>query len=77
MNKTKDKVRFTPYPPDERLNPYAEEEPTEFDYKNTVLYKTWKPHNMSITSIDLHPKKPVLATASDDLSYKLMTVPQG
>lgn len=32
---------------------------------------------MAIASIDLHPKKPVLATGSDDYSFKLMTVPQG
>ena len=32
---------------------------------------------MAIACIDLHPKKPVLATGSDDYSFKLMTVPQG
>jgi len=30
LGKTKEKVKFTPYPPDERVNPYADEEPTSF-----------------------------------------------
>lgn len=48
-----------------------------FDYKSCVLYKTFRPHNMSVTSMALHPKKPVAATVSDDLSWKILTVPQG
>ena len=32
---------------------------------------------MAITSLTMHPKKPILATCSDDLSWKLWTVPQG
>lgn len=32
---------------------------------------------MTATSLALHPKKPILATCSDDLSWKLWTIPQG
>ncbi len=32
---------------------------------------------MSVTSLALHPKKPIIAIASDDLSWKILTVPQG
>jgi len=32
---------------------------------------------MSVTALALHPKKPIVATVSDDLSWKIMTVPQG
>jgi len=32
---------------------------------------------MAITGVALHPRKPILATVSDDLSWKLWTVPQG
>ena len=32
---------------------------------------------MTITGVALHPRKPILATVSDDLSWKLWTVPQG
>jgi hypothetical protein len=32
---------------------------------------------MAVTGLALHPKKPILATVSDDQSWKIMTVPQG
>lgn len=32
---------------------------------------------MAVTAIALHPKKPIIASVSDDLSWKIMTVPQG
>lgn len=32
---------------------------------------------MSVTAISLHPRKPIVATVSDDLSWKIMTIPQG
>jgi hypothetical protein len=30
MNKTKDKIKFTPFPAEERENPHAEEDVTSF-----------------------------------------------
>jgi hypothetical protein len=32
---------------------------------------------MAVTGLAIHPKNPILATVSDDLSWKIMTVPQG
>lgn len=32
---------------------------------------------MATTGIALHPKKPIIGTVSDDLSWKILTVPQG
>jgi WD40 repeat protein len=34
-------------------------------------------HMMSIPSIALHPRKSILATASDDYTWKIWTIPQG
>ena len=41
------------------------------------MYKTFKGHDMSVNGLALHPKKPILATVSDDLSWKLWSIPQG
>lgn len=32
---------------------------------------------MAVTALSLHPRKPIVATVSDDLSWKIMTIPQG
>ena len=72
-----EKVKFTAFPPDDRINPHADEELKAFEYKNTVLYKTFKGHDMAVTGIAIHPKKPIIATVSDDLSWKLWNSPQG
>ena len=47
FSKTKtsgDKIKFTPFPADDRPNPHADEETKPFEYKNTILYKTFKGH---------------------------------
>jgi len=31
---------------------------------------------MAITALSLHPRKPIVATVSDDLSWKIITIPQ-
>jgi WD40 repeat protein len=46
-------------------------------YKNAILNKTFKGHMMSISAVDMHPKKSIVATASDDFTWKIWTVPNG
>jgi WD40 repeat protein len=46
-------------------------------YKNAILNKTFKGHMMSVSSLDMHPKKSIVATASDDFTWKIWTVPNG
>lgn len=41
------------------------------------MYKTFKAHKLGITKIDIHPKKSVLATVSDDKSWKLWSILDG
>ena len=60
------------------MNPHHEEGPTDpLEYKSCVLYKTFPGHQMAVTGLALHPKKPIIGTASDDLTWKIYTVPQG
>ena len=42
-----------------------------------ALRKTFKGHLMSVSSVVMHPKKPIVATASDDRSWKMWGLPGG
>jgi WD40 repeat protein len=39
--------------------------------------QTFKAHAMTVTTVALHPKKPVVASCSDDGSWRLSSLPQG
>lgn len=67
----------TPIPTQDRANPFAE---TVFDRSHAerfTLKKTFKGHSAAISGLALHPSKPILATCSDDKSWKLWSVPNG
>ena len=64
-------------PSDERTNPFlnAEFETTEVSkWTNT---RTFKAHLAPISGIAVHPKKDIIATASDDSTWKVWSVPNG
>lgn len=70
------------FPPDGFLvNPYSSIEVEPFNYnsyiKNNLFHETLKfeAHSNSISAISFHPKKAIFATASDDETWKLWTVP--
>ncbi|CAD8213124.1 unnamed protein product [Paramecium octaurelia] len=67
----------TAFPPDDRPNPYAGTQIEPQNYRNAILNKTFKGHMMAISSMDMHPKKSIVATASDDFTWKIWTLPQG
>lgn len=73
MKKTKKKL--TPFPADDRANPYSGLTFETHPYKNAILSKTFKGHMMAISSIAMHPKKSICATASDDFTWKIWTLP--
>merc|ERR1719482_896065 len=71
------KTRESPYPAKDRSNPYATAnyEPTrasEFK-KHTQI----KGHQGCISYVSFHPKIPVIATASDDHTWKMWSMPNG
>eukprot|EP01041_Mallomonas_annulata_P012330 gene12330-25938_t len=57
------------------LNPFAE---LEFDSANVESFqirKTFKGHLNSVSACAFHPKKPIFATASDDETWRIWTLP--
>ena len=62
-------------PEDEAHEP--DEPPEPVPVENFKLSKTFKGHLMSVSNIALHPKKSILATASDDATWKMWDLPNG
>ena len=71
------KILFTPFPPDDRENPYAQRSYDIFNAKNLIQAKSFAGHMNAITQMAMHPKKSIVATASDDLTWKIWTLPHG
>lgn len=47
-------------------------------YKSTILHKTYSPsHLMAITCLAAHPRKSIIATGSDDYTWKIWTLNAG
>lgn len=63
-------------PAKDRPNPYLQE---EYEPVGTHMsaQKTFKGHLMGVTSLAYNPKKDILATGSDDTTWKLWSVPNG
>lgn len=64
-------------PATERTNPYEKLEFDAVPVGSWSLQKTFKGHAMSISSIAVHPEKPIFATASDDTTWKMWSYPDG
>ena len=64
-------------PAADRENPYAKLDFEPTPVSSFSLQKTFKGHLMSVSDIAIHPKKPVIATASDDTTWKLWSIPNG
>lgn len=66
----------TPIPSKERYNP-ALNESFEAVGSHLSLNKTFKGHLMGVTSLSYNPKKDIIATGSDDTTWKLWSIPNG
>jgi len=58
-------------------NPYLKLEFDPVEAEAFTLQKTYRGHTNTISSLAFHPKKSILATASDDETWKLWSVPNG
>lgn len=63
-------------PTKDRPNPHLNEE-YEPTGSHLSVQKTFKGHLMGVTSLAYNPKKDILATGSDDTTWKLWSVPNG
>jgi WD40 repeat protein len=71
----KSKNGGTPWPADNRPNPYIGAVlPDPVRIEGYVLKNTYKAHQLAISCIAIHPRKPVLATVSDDHTWKLWSL---
>jgi WD40 repeat protein len=76
-SKTVNSFNDTKLPSDDAVNPYATltfEPPAVESYG---LSKTFKGHTNAVSSVAFHPKKAIIATASDDETWKMWSVPNG
>lgn len=72
-----ERVKWTAFPKEEDLvNPFLLGNHDVHGYKQAVLSKTQKAHQMPVCAVVFHPKKPIIGTGSDDMLWKIWTVGQ-
>lgn len=74
---TQRKSRSNKLPEVDPPNPHVDQTYEKANAANIQLVKTFEGHVNAISSVTYHPTKQVIATASDDHSWKLWSVPNG
>ena len=64
-------------PPDDKINPHLAKNYSMAMGHKFTLRKTFKGHQAPVSCLAMHPKKSILATGSDDCTWKLWSVPKG
>ena len=78
MEKSRTKREETPWPADNRTNPYLAATGIEpVHAESFMLSRTYKGHQLAISSLGLHSRKPILATVSDDHTWKMWSLTNG
>jgi len=67
----------TPLPPDNRPNPMLGVNVPATGCGSWQPTKTFEGHQLSVTSVKMHPKKEIVATTSDDRTWMLWALPGG
>lgn len=62
-------------PTQDHENPFRATEFAKFDMKSVTDVKTCSSHANAVAAVSFHPSNPVIATASDDESWKIWSVP--
>ncbi|WIA16110.1 hypothetical protein OEZ85_012829 [Tetradesmus obliquus] len=66
-----------PWPAGNRRNPCEDQEFLPAQVNSFTCQKSFKGHLLPVANVALHPSKPILATASDDKTWKLWHLPHG
>lgn len=74
---TKETRLMTKIPKDDASNPYLTMSFEAFPSKNLNPTRNFKAHNLAITALAIHPRKPFIATGGNDFVWKVWSVPGG
>jgi len=61
----------------DHVNPYLDQKFEKVEARGLQLLKTFEGHVNAVSSLAYHPKKQVIASASDDQTWKLWSIPNG
>lgn len=71
------KSRESVIPPEDRINPHLSRNYVPAQGQKYTLRKTFKGHQAPVSCVAVHPKKMLMATGSDDCTWKLWSLPKG
>ena len=72
------KSKVSTWPADSRPNPYiSAPAKAPASGANLSCRTSFKAHAMAVTGVSLHHRKPIVATSSDDGTWRLFSLPQG
>mmetsp|Transcript_152766 Transcript_152766/g.388177 ORF Transcript_152766/g.388177 Transcript_152766/m.388177 type:complete len:584 (+) Transcript_152766:135-1886(+) len=74
---TSRRSKQAPWPSDDRTNPYANSNFEAARVSDLKKSQTFKGHLGAVSRIAFHPKIPVVATACDDHTWKMWSMPEG
>lgn len=70
-------MKQAPWPSEDRTNPYTNSNFEAARVADMKKFQTFKGHLGAVSRIAFHPKIPVIATASDDHTWKMWSLPEG
>jgi WD40 repeat protein len=76
LTKSKE-IRGAPLPPDDRINLHLQQDYEAMPAERFQLRKTFKGHQRAVSGIAIHPTKPIVATVSDDRTWKMWSISRG
>ncbi len=74
---TVDTSKYSVLPPDNRPNPYRTRSIPVFQVDSLNPQETFEGHTMCISSMAINPRAPVVATVSDDMTWKMWNLSNG